>query len=143
MAIASAAIRSTDMTSAQAIVEIIASSTNAYRCLEVGVSVVNATAGVVGFGQPNAIGNTPGTSAAFVFEDGGNSSTPGTKTALSWTTSPTAPTVQQRRVSFTNVVGSGIIWTFPRGYNILLNKTLTVNNITGGPLYDVWVVIDE
>jgi hypothetical protein len=143
MAIASAAVRSSNGTTNQSAAELIASSTLAYKLMEAGLSMNVGTASVYGLGAPAAIGVSPTTPAALVFEDGGNTSTPGTTTALAWGTSPTNPTVFQRRVSLPATVGAGICWSFPRGYGILKAKTLVIQNIGTTQVIDAWFVIDE
>jgi hypothetical protein len=144
MAIASASVRTSNVTITQASVEIIASATLAYKLMEFGTSNNTATSSILGFGVPAAIGLTPTTPAALVFEDGGNTSTPGTTTALAWATSPTNPTVYSRRVSLPATIGAGICWTFPRGFAVLKAKTLTLSNIVATPaVQDAWLVLDE
>jgi hypothetical protein len=143
MAIASSAVRSSNTTTAQAPCELIASANNAYKLMETGISIAAATTSVYLWGVPAAIGVTPGTTAAMVFEDGGNTSAPATTTALTWGTSPTAPTVPQRRVSLPATIGAGVVWTFPRGYAVLKAKTLIYSNSGTTSAADIWWVIDE
>jgi hypothetical protein len=143
MAIASAAVRSSNTTTAQSPCELIASANNAYKLMETGISIAAATTSVYLWGAPAAIGLTPTTPAACVFEDGGNTSTPATTTALAWATSPTPPTVSQRRVSLPATIGAGVVWTFPRGYAVLKAKTLTYSNSGTTSAADIWWVIDE
>lgn len=143
MAIASSAVRTTNTTTANACVELIASANNAYKLMETGLSIAAATTSVYLFGAPAAIGVTPTTPAALVFEDGGNTSTPATTTALAWGTSPTAPTVSQRRVSLPATIGAGVVFTFPRGYAILKAKTLVYHNSGTTSAADIWFVVDE
>ncbi len=143
MAIASAAVRTSNGTTNNANTEIIASANGAFKAMEVGLSMNVGTASVYGMGVPAAIGITPTTPAAFVFEDGGNTSTPTTTSALAWGTSPTNPTVYSRRVSLPATIGAGVVWTFPRGFAVLKAKTLTTSNIGTTQVCDVWWVIDE
>lgn len=143
MAIASAAVRTSNTTTNNANTEIIGSAAGAFKTMECGISLVAATTSVFGMGVPAAIGVTPTTPAAFVFEDGGNTSTPTTTSALAWGTSPTNPTVYSRRVSLPATIGAGVVWTFPRGFAVLKAKTLTTSNIGTTSAADVWWVIDE
>src|SRR6266576_2197128 len=139
MAIASASVRTSNVTINNASVEIIASATLAYKLMEFGTSNNTATSSILGFGVPAAIGVTLTTPAALVFEDGGNTSTPGPTTALAWGTSPTNPTVYSRRVTLPATIGAGIVWTFPRGFAVLKAKTLTLSNIVATPaVQDAW-----
>lgn len=144
MAIASSAVRTSNVTVNNASLEIIGSAAGAFKLMEMGTSNNTATSSILGFGVPAAIGITPTTPAALVFEDGGNTSVPSTTTALAWGTSPTNPTVYSRRVSLPATIGAGIVWTFPRGFAVLKAKTLTLSNIVATPaVQDAWVVVDE
>ncbi len=143
MAIASASVRTTNTTVNNANTEIIGSATNAFKCMEVGLSQNTGVACAYGMGVPAAIGVVPTSPAAFTFEDTGNTSAPGTTTALAWSTSPTNPTVFSRRVSVPATIGAGVVWTFPRGFAVLKAKTLTTLSIITSAVCDVWWVIDE
>lgn len=144
MAIASAAVRTSNTTTNNANTEIIGSAGGAFKAMECGISAAAATTAVFGMGVPAAIGVGPTSPAAFVFEDGGNTSTPSTTSALAWgTSSPTNPTVYSRRVSLPATIGAGVIWTYPRGFAVLKAKTLTTSNIGTTVAADVWWVIDE
>ena len=143
MAICSAAVVSTNVTTAQAPVELIAGANNAYKLMETGCSLAAATASIFLFGTPAATGVIPTSPAACVFEDGGNSSTPATTTALAWGTSPTPPTVAQRRISLPATIGAGVVWTFPRGYAVLKAKSLTYDNSGATSQAHIWFVLDE
>lgn len=143
MALASAAVRTTNVTVSTSTLEIFTSASGGYRLLELGITINAATATVFGFGKPAAIGVTPAGGGGMLFEDQGNSSSPTSNTALSWATAPTSPSPFQRRVSLPATIGAGIIWTFPRGYNCLKSNSLTVFNITASSAADIWVVIDE
>jgi hypothetical protein len=70
--------------------------------------------------------------------------------ALAWNTSPTAPLVYMRRWNSTNIVGVGVVWTFPRGLVIppqgnTLNvaSSIVVWNVSTGVASDLYVVADE
>lgn len=143
MAIASAAVRTTNTTTTNANTEIIGSAAGAFKAMECGLAQVTGTASSYGMGVPAAIGVVPTTPAAFVFEDGGNTSTPTTTSALAWSTSPTAPTVFSRRVNTPATVGAGVVWTFPRGFAVLKAKSLVTWNVATTVALDVWWIIDE
>ena len=143
MAIASTGIRTSSTTGTAASAELIASSTNAYKLMEMGMALTAATAGSYSLGKPAAIGVTPTTPAALVFEDGGNTSTPGSTSALAWGTSPTAPTVRARRATLPAVIGAGLCWTFPRGFAVLKALSLVLFNDATPSVHDEWWVIDE
>lgn len=144
MAIFSLANRTSSGTTAAATQEIIAGANNAYSLKEVGITINAATASVFGLGAPAAIGIGPTTPVTVLAEDTGNTTAGNTTTAIAWTTTaPTVPANFFRRVSLPNAVGAGIIWTFPRGINILKAKTLVLWNIATNSVADTWIVVDE
>ena len=145
MALYSSAFRTTNVTTGQCSVEIIAGSTVPIRIYEVGISLVATTATVLAFGIPaaNGVGGA-GAITPLVEQDSG---LPGSKTTIyasTWGTSaPTVGTTWARRVSLPNLIGVGVIWTFPRGYYVPVNGHVCIQNITGGSTLDAWVVLDE
>jgi hypothetical protein len=138
----SVGIRTTNLTINQACVEIYTPATLAVKVLEIGVGVVTATSYTVGLGRPQAQGVTP---VPVAFQPEQNASNPAAKTnaSLSWGTSPTVPAVFLRRFITPATIGSGVIWTFPRGLELPANSSLVLWNITAAPACDVWIVIDE
>jgi hypothetical protein len=143
MAIFSLSVRSSGTTSPNNSLEIIASTSLGYRLLEVGTTINAATASVFGLGTPGATGVTPTTPVTVLGEDAGNTTAGNSNTALAWATQPTAPTSYYRRVSLPATIGSGIIWTFPRGIQVLKTKSLVLANITVVSAADIWIVVDE
>lgn len=143
MAIYSLANRTSNTTTANPNLEIIAASAIGYRLLEVGLTINAATASVFGFGTPAATGVTPTTPVTVLAEDAGNTSAGNTTTALAWATPPTVPTAFYRRVSLPATIGAGIMWTFPRGVGVLKTKTLVTWNLSTTSVADIWVVVDE
>lgn len=142
MAIYSIANRTTSTTSAAATLEIIAASGAGFRLLEIGIIINAATASVFGLGAPAAKGITPTSPVTLLAEDAGNT-TAGNTTALAWGTGPTVPANFYRRVSLPATIGSGVIWTFPRGLVVLKNTSLVLWNIATNSVADVWCVVDE
>lgn len=143
MAFHEIAVRTSNVTTGAANVELIGSIVIRSKLIEIGFTMVAATATTVGLGRPAAAGVTPTSPVTLVGED--NNDVPTTKTALAWGTSPTAPTVYMRRYGAA-AIGAGQIWTFPRG--IVLeksgaNNSLVLFNITGGSVMDVYFVVEE
>jgi hypothetical protein len=143
MAIFSCANRTSVATITTAAYEMIAGANNAYSLKELGITINAATASVIGFGVPAAIGITPAGGSTVQAEDSGNTTAGNTTTATTWGTGPTVPTTFFRRVSTPATIGAGIIWTFPRGLNTLKAKSTVLWNITANSVMDVWVVVDE
>jgi hypothetical protein len=142
MAVYSLANRTSNVTSANACLEVRTTSTDRPRVMEIGISLVTAAATVIGIGRPAAIGITPTTPVTVLAEDPGDPA--GTvSTALAWGTGPTAPTNFLRRWSFPATIGSAVIFTFPRGLIIPISSSIVLWNILGGATLDAYVVIDE
>jgi hypothetical protein len=143
MATYSIAVRTSNVTISNAMLEIIAASTLSPRIMEIGFTTTTATSVCIGLGRPAAIGITPGTTSTFQAEQATSDPTAKTTVALTWGTSPTNPTNYLRRFFTPATIGSGCIWTFPRGIQIPPSGTLVLQNITAGAVSDVYIVIDE
>jgi hypothetical protein len=99
-------------------------------------------------------GNTPaGTTGAVIVQAQDAADIAGTTgLVIQWTTTPTAPATAMRQWDFNNVVGSGVIFTWPSdGESVIGNSALTrVADIviwnagaSGGPTCDVYCVVVE
>ena len=143
MALFSVAVRGSAGTTTAAQAEFIAGANNAYSMKEIGFTINAATASVFGFGKPAATGITPGTTSTVQAEDSGNTTAGNTTIALTWGTGPTVPANFLRRVTLPATVGAGIVWTFPRGRNVLKTVSDVLWNITTNSVADIWFVVDE
>lgn len=144
MAIFAIALRTSGTSANASAAEIIAGANNAFRLLELGLTINAATASVFGYGSPATKGTTPGTSSTVQAEDSGNTTAGATQVALTWGTGPVIPTNFLRRVSLPATIGSGIVWTFPRGRTVLKTVTDVIANAgVAGSVADIWVVVDE
>lgn len=135
--------RTTSGTAATPSWEVRSTSTNKPRLMEVGISQNVGTAGVYGLGRPAAIGLTPTSPQNFVAENDAGAPTSQTTAAVAWTTAPTVPTNFNRRISCPANVGAGVIWTFPRGFDIATSNSVIIWIIATAPVCDVWGVVDE
>lgn len=134
------AVRTSNVTNAQAILEIIAGNRGC-RVKAIYITLATAVTGVFGVGRPAAAGITPTTPTTFGPIDGvGDRSM--TAIALAWGTSPTAPTLFFRRVSVPATIGA-IRDTPVLDVYVPAGATLTLHNITGGPTLDVSIDIEE
>lgn len=142
MALASVAIRTSNLTITQASAEIRTTAAVKARILEMSIVQATATAQSLGFGRPAAIGVTPGTTSTFQRDD---SADPACVTTISatWATSPTAPATYHRRWNSAATVGVGIVMTYPRGIIIPVSASFVVFNITAAVACDLNVAIDE
>jgi hypothetical protein len=142
MAIGSIGVRSSNLTISAASLEIRTTAAVRATLLEVSIIQATGTAQSLGLGRPAAIGVTPGTTSTFQRDEPGAPACV-TTTALSWATSPTAPTIYHRRWNSAATIGVGIIWTFPRGLIIPVSSSIVVFNITAAVACDINVAIDE
>lgn len=141
MTISSCAVRTTNTTVTQAAVEVRSNSALRPKLLEISFISTATTAQSIGFGRPAAIGVTP-TTTVFQPDDSADPASIVTA-ATAWGTSPTAPTIFHRRWNSTNLIGMGIIWTFPRGLIIPVASSVVIWNITATAVADVHVAVDE
>lgn len=135
MGVYSAAVRTSGFAITSPAVEIVANAVVSPRLLELCITtnVAVAATQVYGLGRPAAVGVGP-QNAVTVQPHNINDPAGQTQLALFWTTPPTAPTVFTRRATIGTVVATGIIWSFPRGVIIAINKTLVVWNITANTI---------
>lgn len=142
MALASIALRTSNVTISNANNELRTTAGVACRVLEHSMIQVTGTAGSYGLGRPAAQGVTPGTTSTFQRDD---SSLPAcvTTVSLTWGTSPTAPTNYHRRTNTAATIGVGIVWTFPAGLLVPVSASLVNFNVTAAVALDVNWAIDE
>lgn len=142
MALASVAIRTSNLTITQASAELRTTASVKARVLELALIQATGTAQSLGLGRPAAQGVTPGTTSTFQRDD---SNDPACVTTVSatWATSPTVPATFMRRWNSAATIGVGIIWTFPRGLIIPVSASLVVWNITAAVATDLNMAIDE
>jgi len=143
MAIYSLATRSTVTTIAAANEEVRTAATDRASVMEIGIFLAAATASVYGIGRPAAIGVTPTSPITVLAED--PASPAGTvTTAVAWGTGPTVPANFFRRIALPATIGTGVIWTFPRGLVIAVSSSIVFWNITtNSAAVDNHVVVDE
>jgi len=142
MAIYSLGVRTTNVTTANACFELRTAATDRARLLELGITLAAATASTFGFGRPAAIGVTPTSPVTWLAEDPAEPA--GTaQTALAWATGPTIPAAFFRRLGLPATIGTGIIWTFPRGLALAISSSVILWNLSAMGASDVYVVGDE
>lgn len=142
MALASLAVRTSNITIANANVELRTTAGVRARVLEFSLIQVTATASSYGFGRPAAQGVTPGTISTFQRDEPGDPACV-TTLNLTWGTSPTAPANYHRRTNTAATVGVGIVWSFPAGLVVPVSASLVCFNITAAVALDVNMAIDE
>lgn len=136
--------RTSNVTNANACLEIIAHATTPCHIREIEISLVTAAATVLGLGRPAAIGITPTTPLTSLAEDA-NLATGVTTGAVAWGTGPTIPANFLRRVAFAAAVGARIVWTWDKNDELLVvpSASVVLWNILGGATLDVTVRVKE
>ena len=142
MALYSIARRTTNVTSGQSAHSLITAATDRAALLEAGIFMAAATASIYSLGRPAANGTTPTSPVTVLAEDPANPAATVTS-ALAWTTSPTSPTTDLRRWASPATIGTGIIFTFPRGLIIAVSANFVLQNLATNGVVDSYFVIDE
>lgn len=142
--IVSLGVRTTNTTITEAAWEIITGATpGRAKLLEFGVFAAAATASNLGLGFPAAVGITPTSPIDFEPEDSDNVLATGVvQSALAWGTSPTPPGKFYRRIALPATIGTGVIWTFPKGIVIPISSSIVLWNVTTNPVLDAYAVIE-
>jgi len=142
--ILSLGVRTTNTTIAEAAWEIITGATpGRAKLLELGVFAAAATATNLGLGFPALAGITPTSPVDFEPEDSDNVLASGVvQSAVAWGTSPTVPAKFFRRIALPSTIGTGVIWTFPKGLVIPISSSLVLWNVTANPVMDAYAVIE-
>lgn len=144
MTLATISRRSTNVTTAESMIEVIVPSTHFIRVKTVEVILTAATATSFGLGKPAVAGVTPTTPVAAYRLGTTLDPAPATTSALAWGTSPTPPSVYLRRASFPNVIGSRVAWDFPgEGLYIAPGESLVLQNIGATGACDINITFDE
>lgn len=140
----SLAVRTTQTTTAKTCWEIRTGATpGRAKIYEIGITMAAATASMFGLGRPQAIGITPTSPVDFLAEDSDDIIASGVvQSALAWGTDPTIPTAFLRRVSLPATVGTGIIWTFPKGLVIPVSSSITIWNLSTVGVADMYAVAE-
>lgn len=121
-----------------------ASASNAPKIMEWGVNLGAATASTYGLGRPGNDGSVAQTAAVLLQAENPGDPAANSGTAVAWGTAPTVPTVFHRRIYLPATIGSGVIWTFPRGLSCQVTKGLVMWNIAASSANThVWVIADE
>lgn len=142
MSLASIGVRTSNVTINNASVQLYTSAAVKFRLLETSIVQVTGTAASYGFGRPAALAVTPATTALLQRDDTADPACV-TLTALTWGTSPTAPTIYHRRWNSAATIGVGFIVTFPRGLAIPVSGAVVWFNVTATVALDVNFAGDE
>jgi len=142
MSLYSLSLNTTVTTTGAAAMDAKAASTNRPAIMEVSINLGAATASTYGLGRA---GNTPTqTSPVLVQAEDPGDPAGVTGMAVAWSVAPTIPSQFFRRIALPNTIGSGIIWTFPRGLILAASASMLIWNLaTNSANTNVHWVVDE
>jgi len=113
------------------------------KILEIGIFLAEATATTIGIGRPAALGITPTTPVDFLPEDPNDVIAAGVvQSALAWATNPTIPTAFLRRISLPATIGTGVVFSFPKGLVIPVSYGIVVWNLSTNALLDCFATVE-
>jgi len=113
------------------------------RLIELGFFLAEAITSTIGLGRPEAIGVTPTSPVNFIPEDTDDVIASGViQSAVAWGTGPTAPDVFLRRITLPATIGTGVIFTWPRGLAIPVSSSLVLWNLDTNAVLDCYAVLE-
>lgn len=142
MPIYAIARRTTNVTSGASSHALRTAAADRAALLEAGIFMGAATASTYSLGRPAAAGVTPTSPVVLTAEDSGSPAAT-VDSALAWATSPTNPTIDMRRWASPATIGTGVIFTFPRGLLIPISSNFVLQNLATNGVVDSFFVIDE
>jgi hypothetical protein len=143
MAIYSIGRRTTGTTSGQAAFDVVAGANVVPRLLEVGLFLGAATASTYGLNRPTANGTRTSPVALLLESEVGTTPASECDSALAWSVQPTFATDDLRRISLPATIGTGVIWTFPKGIAMAVSTGLALVNRATDGVIDAYCVVDE
>jgi hypothetical protein len=142
MAIYSIARTGTVVTSGQAVFDVGAGAGVRGRIMEIGLFLGAATASTYGLNRPSAIG-TRTSPVVLLAEDPADPASE-CDTAIAWSVQPTFGANDYRLIGLPATIGTGVIWTFPRGLTIAASGSIAVvNRATNSASLQAYAVVDE
>lgn len=137
-------VRTVNGTDAAAAWEIRAGATpGRLKIMEMGIFLAAATASIFGLGRPAAVGITPTTPVNFLQEDPNDVLAANVAlSALAWGTGPTVPTAFLKRISLPAVIGTGVIWTWPKGLVVPASESIVLWNLGTNAVVDAYAIIE-
>lgn len=114
-----------------------------FRLMELGFTLVAATASKIGLGRPAAIGVTPTTPVDFQLRDTNDVLASGAlQSALAWATKPTIPAQFFKVIGLPATIGAGVIWEFgPEGLTIPVSSSLVLWNMATNSVLNAYAVV--
>jgi hypothetical protein len=143
----SIAQRATNITTAQAAFDVASPTASGVLALitELGIFLGAATASTYGIARTTTLG-TRTTPAALIAEAQNMPALTGITlidSAIAWSAQPTISAVDFRRIGLPATIGTGVIWTFPRGIQLQAQLAVAVvNRATNSAATDCYAVVD-
>jgi hypothetical protein len=128
MALYSQGLNTTVTTTGAPGADIKAGSTNAPKLMELWINLGAAGSAIYGIGRPGNDGSVAQTTPVLVQPHDPADPAGLTGTAVAWTTAPTVPSIFLRRWSM-GLNGGVVIWVWPRGLTIPVNKGIVMWNL--------------
>jgi hypothetical protein len=128
---------------------IVASATNKPVVVEIGFVLLNisGTTNIFGLGRPATAGVNPIDARQFTGQEEPANALGLTTLVSDWGTQPVTPAAYLRRQVVTSTLGTGLLWTFPRGLGLPVSGQLGFYFISAGGTSsgggEFWAVIDE
>jgi hypothetical protein len=111
--------------------------------MEWGVFLNAATAGTYGLNRPTAIGTRTSPVLLLLESEAGVTPAAETDSAIAHSVQPTLATDYLRRIGLPATIGTGVIWTFPRGVAMALSTSLAMIGILTPAVCNEYAVVDE
>ena len=113
------------------------------KILEIGLFLAEATATTIGIGRPAAIGVPATIPVDFLPEDPNDVLASGVVWFdQAWVGPPTIPVDFLRRISLPATIGTGVIFSFPKGLTLPVSGGLVLWNLGTNSLLDCHVVAE-
>ncbi len=144
MALYSIGRRTTGITSGQAAMDVACSTGVRPKIMEIGFFLASATSSSYGLNRATALG-TRTTPVALLAEDAADPALAGINlvdSALAWSAQPTFAAEDLRRIMLPATLGTGVIWTFPRGITLANSASLALVNRANNGAGDCHMVAD-
>ena len=141
MSIYSIGRRTTGVTSGQGSMDVVMGASTRGKLMELSFTLGAATASTYGINRPTAVG-TRTTPVVLLAEDPGDPAAL-CDSALAWSVQPTLATDDLRRIGLPATIGTGIIWTFPKGLVLAISAGVALVNRATNGVGDCHVVVDQ
>jgi hypothetical protein len=141
MAIYSIGRRTTGTTSGNAAMDVACGSGVRALLMECGFFLGAATASVYALNRTTALGTR--TSPVALLAEGDGDPASECDSALAWSAQPSFASDDLRRIGLPATIGTGVIWTFPRGLRIAASLSIALVNRATNGVGDCHMVVDE